>query len=179
MYEVSMIDGHIDESKMTDEQIIEGVNYCAKVKLVGKCQNCPVKELCDSEDLSFVPRVADLINRLEAEVESLEDECGKQSTLWSRHYESIFESAMETVKAEVKRLQQNLKEAHLDIEEHKVEIERMREISEALDIEHEAIKNCAVKEFAERLKENKIRLYGKWIVLVDDIDNLLKEMVGE
>ena len=45
----------------------------------------------------------------------------------------------------------------------------------------EQIKSEAVKEFAERLKEKAITYYtiiGHW-VSVKDIDNLVKEMVGD
>ena len=42
------------------------------------------------------------------------------------------------------------------------------------------IKAEAYKEFAERLKENSIATFSfKGVVMVEEIDNLLKEMVGE
>lgn len=82
-------------------------------------------------------------NRLKAEIERWRTECGNQSTLWSKHYESIFETAKETIKAE------------------------------------------AIKEFEERLKERKYQSsdwsHGEhtFVVEDDDIDDLVKEMVGE
>ena len=70
------------------------------------------------------------------------------------------------------------------INRQKAEIERQREYIELLDIEHEAIKVSAIKEFAERLKEKSSHIIDFDMrvinyVDVDDIDNLLKEMEGE
>ena len=42
-------------------------------------------------------------DRLKAEIERLRAECGNQSTLWSKHFESIFETAKETVKSEARK----------------------------------------------------------------------------
>lgn len=41
--------------------------------------------------------------KLEEENERLFDECGKQSVLWKQHFESIYETAKETVKADTAR----------------------------------------------------------------------------
>ena len=63
------------------------------------------------------------------------------------------------------------------------EIERHREHIELLDIEHEAIRNKAIKEFAERLKNKKLHIEdeGQIFKMVHcyEIDNLVKEMVGD
>ena len=40
------------------------------------------------------------LDSYKAEIERLKKECGNQSTLWSKHYEGIFETSMETVKSE-------------------------------------------------------------------------------
>lgn len=75
------------------------------------------------------------------------------------------------------------------INRQKAEIERLKgsviinNIMEIQKIKREA-KSEAIKEFAERLKEKSfktIRNYGltKDVVEVCDIDNLVKEMVGE
>ena len=80
------------------------------------------------------------------------------------------------------------------INRQKAEIEKLKALAEngasAIDTNNRLvqkfaeIKSEAVKEFAERLKEKSfkaIRNYGltKDVVEVCDIDNLVKEMVGE
>ena len=68
----------------------------------------------------------------------------------------------------------------------KADIDRQREYIELLDIEHEAILNKAIQEFAERLKTHTRKMSSSdfsgefWdkAILVEDIDNLVKEMVG-
>lgn len=155
MYDVSMIDGHIDEPKMTDNEIIRAVGLCNGIES-GRCDECSYRNTKDGDCVEILAKdTIDLINRLEAENE---------------------------------RLKQDLKEAHIDIQEHMAEIERMRDISEALDIEHEAIRNCAVKEFVERLKE-QIKYYtgmftdeGFYVSLeavLSAVDFIKEKMVGE
>lgn len=71
------------------------------------------------------------------------------------------------------------------VEEKQAEIERLRGSTIVNNImESQRIKREAIKEFAKRLKEKSyktIRNYGltKDVVEVCDIDNLVKEMVGE
>ena len=72
------------------------------------------------------------------------------------------------------------------INRQKAEIERLRgsTIVNNNIMESQRIKREAIKEFAKRLKEKSyktIRNYGltKDVVEVCDIDNLVKEMVGE
>ena len=64
------------------------------------------------------------------------------------------------------------------------EIQITKDAYTMLQTKIEIIKSEAIKEFAERLKEKSfkaIRNYGltKDVVEICDIDNLLKEMVGE
>ena len=140
---VSLIDGHIDDDtpRMTDNEIIKALECCMK----DDCENCPyfANGLFECGE-HFNEDVLDLINRQKAEIERLKAECGNQSALWSKHYENIFETAKETVKAE-------------------------------------AVKAEAVKEFAERLKEMSEHFWEEKenFVSEDDIDNLVKEMVGD
>lgn len=64
----------------------------------------------------------------------------------------------------------------------KAEVERLKKFAliRAFDRFQKEAKTEAYKEFAERLKESSIATFS-WngIVMVDDIDNLLKELVGE
>ena len=118
---------------MTDNDIKKALECCKN----GYCDDCPFKETRE-HCFALDNLILDLINRLQAENERLITECGNQSTLWSKHFESIFETAKETTKTE------------------------------------------AYKEFADRLKYkySVFHTYGGGFVKMD-IDNLLKEMVGE
>ena len=73
-------------------------------------------------------------------------------------------------------------------EEQQAEIERLKELTDAyfkiclaMTEEIEKAKAEAVKEFAERLKEFKLYVGNSQGVFItdEDIDNLLKEMVGD
>ena len=71
-----------------------------------------------------------------------------------------------------------------EIERLKKEIQTTKDAYIMLQTKNAIIKSETVKEFAERLKEKSfktIRNYGltKDVVEVCDIDNLVKEMVGE
>ena len=71
-----------------------------------------------------------------------------------------------------------------EIEKLKEEIQITKDAYTMLQTKNEIIKSEAVKEFAEKLKEKSfetIRNYGltKDVVEVCDIDNLVKEMVGD
>ena len=78
-----------------------------------------------------------------------------------------------------------VRKAEEEINRQKAEIERWRGSTIVNNImESQRIKREAIKEFAKRLKEKSyktIRNYGltKDVVEVCDIDNLVKEMVGE
>jgi hypothetical protein len=76
-------------------------------------------------------------DELQAENERLRKERGNQSALWSKHYEDIFETGKEIIKAE------------------------------------------AYKEFAERLKAVSHPYADTQMVFELQIDNLLKELIGE
>lgn len=52
------------------------------------------------ESAVLISKLESIINRLQEEKERLIVECGNQSTLWSKHFEGIFETAKETIKAE-------------------------------------------------------------------------------
>lgn len=55
----------------SDDKIIKGVNYCANVDRLGKCEDCPIKAECDRDDV-LIKTVADLVNRLKAKAEQLQ-----------------------------------------------------------------------------------------------------------
>ena len=86
-------------------------------------------------------------------------------------------------KSEVARLVQendDLKDSneHLAVmlEETKIELEAMRGAANSYKMHYETAKSEAVKEFAERLKEEAC-YFGR-AVAMEDIDNIAKELIG-
>ena len=96
--------------------------------------------------------------------------------------------------AEIERLQKEVNLVSIQFqdiqerqEESQAEIDKLNEVYQAnqqlinaLNKSYFLAKAEAYKEFAERLKENSIATFS-WsgVVLVEDIDNLLKELVGD
>ena len=67
MSNVSMIDGYIDEPRMTDNEIIKALECCA---VMYDCPDCPFE--CDCGNMGNLSTAAiDLINRQKAEIERL------------------------------------------------------------------------------------------------------------
>lgn len=69
MYDVSMIDGHIDEPKMTDDEIVADLE--AKTNIA--CSMCKVGKsvFCNGCVYHYTKQALDLINRQKADVERL------------------------------------------------------------------------------------------------------------
>lgn len=71
------------------------------------------------------------------------------------------------------------------INRQKAEIEKLREHIELLDIENEAIKISAIKEFAKKVKEEiavwhfDFTYYSDILEACQKVDNIAKRMVGE
>ena len=68
MSEVSLVDGHIDNT-MTDEDIIEAVDKCASIG--ESCEGCPFYDYTDC-DKRLKENFHSLIKRKNAEIEKLE-----------------------------------------------------------------------------------------------------------
>lgn len=103
---------------MTDAEIIKAFKCCCAAKLKEDCQKlkCPffdneIYNCMNVDDENAMYRYAlDLINRQKEKIERLRAESGNQSTLWSQHYESLFETAKETIKVEaIKEFAERLK----------------------------------------------------------------------
>ena len=106
-----------------------------------------------------------LINRKQAEIERLRKE-------------------VNLVSIQFQDLQERYEEAHAEIEQWKEEANKYQKLWCIAMDDIEIAQSGAIQKFAERLKEKSfktIRNYGltKDVVEVCDIDNLLKEMVGE
>lgn len=120
---------------------------------------CVCSYFVDQVELSLVNETIDLINRQQAENKELAEAIHNLTI----EKDALFDKA-EELKAEIERLKGSVIVNNI--------------------MESQKIKREAYKEFAERLKEKSfktLRNYGltKDVVEVCDIDNLVKEMVGE
>ena len=137
------------DKKLTDKEIIKALECC--YTLTGGCEkNCPMYNFKNCNDTLMAGYVRDLINRQNAEIERLK-ECPK----------CVYEYDGETMEYCVQGPCSNFKTV-------------------------EQIKSEAYKEFADKLKEKSeiVHLFSvynghHYMVDIDDIDNLVKEMVGE
>lgn len=137
---------------MTDKEIIKAIKLCG---VVGDCSQCPY---CNNNRpvancLSIMTKdTLDLINRQKAEIKRLKNRVFCKVTIDEEKLRSI--------------VNEKVQEYELDIK---------------------AIQAEAIKAFAERLKTKKFkyRTFGEFVyvlgefIYVDEIDNLVKEMVGE
>lgn len=70
MNNVSLVDGHIEEPKMTDEEIMKALECCCNYGLL-KCQKCPKQSDSKTCMYDLSKDALDLINRKDAENERL------------------------------------------------------------------------------------------------------------
>ena len=95
---VSLIDGHIDDDVLTDEQIIKAFECCVTYEF---CTGCPLVDNCLSS-YSLLKLTLDLINRQKAEIERLEntieDMSDRQITLVERTEAYAIKEFAEQVK---------------------------------------------------------------------------------
>ena len=183
---------------MTDNEIIKGINYCANVEHRKNCDNCPIKAVCDSEDCGAIKLVNDLINHQKAEIEQL-------NTVNAEMHESLrlASEANKDMQAEIDALRKTILDAdyssitalkakeswHM---ENSIYIYQLNERIDRLQADNSSMQSTlakmsmgveqakaeAIKEFAERLKKIAYK-YFVYSVTVNEIDNLVKEMVGD
>ena len=136
--------------EFTDEEITKAVKCCSEPCCV--CDECPlycVGANCSSFELHRY--ALDLINRQQAEIERLKEESSDKERAYTDEY--------------------CLRKEWQD---------KCRQLL----IEKQTAKSEAYKEFAERLEEKSFQSFGNYgitrdVVEVCDIDNLVKEMVGD
>ena len=160
---------------MTDNEIIKALECCVKGL---ECKNCPANPhkgnygYCTS---LLLKAALDLINRQKAEI------------FKEKNKNSKLRNERNRLKAEVERLQTENKLLIDNDVSNKypncVLVEKGRIYTKALEDYDNLIGDIsaeAIKEFAERLKENSIATFS-WngVVLVEEIDNLLKEMESD
>ena len=176
--------------KLTDKEIVKALE-CHTGKIGKRCQVCPYTIYgCYCLD-HLHPDLLDLINRLQADKQNLEIEL------------QSMRGAANSYKAENKRLSTLAKLGNMRANDYRVmrdralkaeaENERMKNNVSSMAItlsnSAKATRHEAYKEFAERLKEKEVVLYddspyGDYYdsysaVYISEIDNLLKELVGE
>ena len=142
---------------MTDKEVIKALECCVKGL---ECKNCPANPhkgnygYCTS---LLLKDALDLINRQKAEI------------FKEKNKNSKLRNERNRLKAEVERLTAERDAMHQDVI-----------AAEEYAWQCKTAKAEAHKEFADRLKENSIATFS-WngVVLVEEIDNLLKEMVGD
>ena len=67
MSNVSLVNGHIDRPKMTDEEVIKALECCFLSEC--DCKDCPYSELEICDTAKMINTVIDLTNRQKAEIE--------------------------------------------------------------------------------------------------------------
>lgn len=169
---------------MTDKDIIKALECCN----TQNCADCPLyngnsfSEKCKAICLK---EVASLINRQQSEIERLR----KEVNLVSIQFQDLQER-YEEEQAEIERLEK----IEIEIDDFCRRLCRMRMLNGNAIASYEDLQNYiqeekseAIKEFAERLKKSDdfydcIRAIGnvdKIDYMINIIDNLVKEMVGE
>lgn len=139
---------------MSSEEIVKLLRRCMFSDTLLKMAADKIEELENKiSELSLVNETIDLITRQQAEIERLQ---------------SMNQAKLETIH-----------DLQTEIENLKIELSSMRTAANSYKMHYEDGKSEAVKEFAERLKEKYS--IADVIVTVDatDIDNLVKEMVGD
>lgn len=179
------------DKNLSDNEIKKALECCIN----HKCHECPAKAMFCSESipmafaLDLINRLEEEINRLQAENEKLNKELKNLRTenkelknlrtdLISLQSENEkWQGGYMTQKEEIANLEIELKAMRGAANSYKTENERLTHITRNLIGE---IKAEAMTEFAERLKESAFTVNQfEEILYKDDIDNLLKEMVGK
>ena len=150
---------------MTDEQIIKALERCFIVGSCSGCAGCPLKPK-RQEDANCIDKLVtntiDLIKRQQAEIDRL------------KKTNPLFEYAAKSVHQYIEDGQTY----YLDFVNEEYEAEAISKKIDYLchiqDVRAEAIKNFVMKLKIYILNPNK-----DFYVMLDEIDNLAKEMVGD
>ena len=170
---------------MTDNEIIKALECCSRH---GSCEGCPYAddECITAEGESILMKeTLDLIKSQQAEIERLQLKV------------EVIQEAKEQLEKDVFNAEMNLDGKDVEIMNLKHEIERLQKAGEeAVSCftrmeslykikckELEIAKSEAIKEFAERLKKETFLANARGsvehVLWIDEIDNLVKEMVGD
>ena len=147
---------------MTDNEIIKALECCANCEdCFYGITNCPLVEETECRSL-LAQNSLDLITRQQSKNKRL----GKEVDLVSIQFQD---------------LQERYEEAQAEIEQWKEEANKYQKLWCIAMDDIEIAQSEAIKEFAERLKDDSFEDKGYYydIILVTDIDDVLKEMIGE
>lgn len=188
---VSLIDGHIDGKKMSDEDIMKALEVHSNEKY-DNCEGCPYLkgDFCEGFTKYSKPfrDVLDLIKRKDAEIERLQ-KLQKPTGAGGFRIENgkviYYSDMLNGYRHEFKDLDEIVKELNLYMHTDYKNIELITHYKNKA----ETAKAEAIKELAERLKEGEVYMRVEfpdtnlgtmaYVVLSDDIDNLVKEMAGD
>ena len=153
------------ENRISDDEIISSLEVIATTR---NCNECKIRN-CNWGDCNCSQITAnaalDLINRLQAEIDEL------------KHERKVL---IEDIHCSADKINEQLEE----IEKLKIENKSLRSAANCYKLHYSEARTEAIKEFAYRLKQ-KSEYYENgqgWegrICYEDDIDKLLKEMVGD
>lgn len=182
---------------MTDNEIIKALECCCKNN---NCEGCPLDYLTFSSQCAseLAIKSLDLINRQQEDIERLQSmnrakldtihDLQADTNKLKEQLQNVTEkfNCQQTVYADLSKIIKNQKEEIVRLEYENEILSKNADtafqdgLNEAQDLYAEQvkdeIKSEAIKEFAERLK--KELGFGHYIQ-PDQIDNLVKEMVGE
>lgn len=179
------------DKKLTDSEIIKAFECCYCDK---PCRECPyyVNFECTlpKDDTEFLPKkMTEIINRLQCERNKYRRKVQNQREEINR-----LQARIDHNSNNMKHLVQSVRGYQKTLEQAKAENERLKEVlntdffiplesddtSSMVVVKIDSIKAEAYKEFAKRLKHKAINIgVNDSIVSTYDIDNLLKELVGE
>lgn len=137
------------DKKLTDEDVVEGLERCISTTTAGACAGCPFNKqnLCDKDQWALERYALDLIKRQKSEIERLKSANDEKFRQWDmlaektkQHYADLYNEAKDKLKAEAYRV------------------------------------------FAEALRkhyDNPVWYLGGSNGFFDNLDSLVKEMVGE
>lgn len=163
------------DKKLTDSEIVKALECCASSE-VEECKNCPYVEGYPYCDGPMERDVLDLINRLQAEIERLQNRVDEYNIQVANQREQI--EKYEPIKETLCVLWENMLSISVARGKEKPTLE---ELAEAVDY----IKAKAYKEFAEKGKSKlddiaRVDFEGIPYFFISKafFDNLLKEMEG-
>lgn len=184
--------------KFTDEETIEALECCQR-EYDTDCEKCPYNKYSRTGCRGALSEdTLDLINRQKAEneefvgnIDRLKEENGNLTVEFQsmRGAANSLKMHHEEAQAEIVRLQ-SMNQAKLDtIHDLQAEIERLQKEKDEyaylydkhINTAFSHIKSESYKEFAERLKQFLLlnREGEMSVITFENIDNLLKEMVGD
>lgn len=188
------------DKKYTDEEIIKAFECCYTDK---SCDECPYyrDDFCthmnDPDNMFDIPiKVVAILNRLKAENEAVrKDIVTAEEYAWKlKAKNEALQMDNEQLKSDIINERMNLEHIQAENEDLEIKLKHFAEFLAEAEKKNEALISAqetlqkhiekakveAIKEFAERLKEKAMQKFD-WneYVEVEDIDNLLKEMVGD